>query len=388
MRPALVLCALAGLAGVAAAIDTEPTNNTFAGGDPIALLVGGSGVNGAELTAGGADLDHFLINLDQGEILVTVTSPLDVPFNVPDTVLGGFDPSGLLLGTNDDAGANNSGLAERGSCVRMLATFPGLHGVGVTGFPDFTFSAAHTEAGRYFMTLARISATPTLGGDFADSPGNSLVSSADPLGLSGVDAVSAVCELDAAGADLDYYSVSMAAGDILTVATTPLVPFGNAPDTVAGIFDSTGLSIITNDDAGTDLGSGLAVRGSVLRFVAPAPGTYYVGVSGFPDFSFTGAHTEAGLYHLVVSLISSAPPACRPDLTTGAIAGQPGYGVPNGVLNNDDFFYYLAQFAAGNVAVADLTTGAIPGQPGYGVPNGILNNDDFFYYLAIFAAGC
>ncbi|MEZ6235475.1 MAG: GC-type dockerin domain-anchored protein [Phycisphaerales bacterium] len=79
---------------------------------------------------------------------------------------------------------------------------------------------------------------------------------------------------------------------------------------------------------------------------------------------------------------------CRPDLTTGAIAGQPGYGVPNGVINNDDFFYYIAQFAAGNVAVADLTAGAVPGQPGYGVPNGVINNDDFFYYLAIFAAGC
>ncbi|MEZ6235210.1 MAG: GC-type dockerin domain-anchored protein [Phycisphaerales bacterium] len=79
---------------------------------------------------------------------------------------------------------------------------------------------------------------------------------------------------------------------------------------------------------------------------------------------------------------------CPADLTTGAIPGVPGYGVPNGVLNNDDFFYYLAQFAAGNVAVADLTTGAIPGMPGYGVPNGVINNDDFFYYLAIFAAGC
>ena len=81
-------------------------------------------------------------------------------------------------------------------------------------------------------------------------------------------------------------------------------------------------------------------------------------------------------------------PTCEPDLTTGAVPGVPGFGVPNGVLNNDDFFYYLAQFAAGNAAVADLTTGAVAGQPGYGVPNGIINNDDFFYYLAIFAAGC
>ncbi|MCA9289197.1 MAG: exo-alpha-sialidase [Phycisphaerales bacterium] len=79
---------------------------------------------------------------------------------------------------------------------------------------------------------------------------------------------------------------------------------------------------------------------------------------------------------------------CEPDLTTGAVAGQPGYGIPNGVLNNDDFFFYLAQFSIGNTAIADLTTGAIPGQPGYGVPNGILNNEDFFYYLTIFSAGC
>ena len=81
-------------------------------------------------------------------------------------------------------------------------------------------------------------------------------------------------------------------------------------------------------------------------------------------------------------------PTCQPDLTTGAVPGVPGFGVPNGVLNNDDFFYYLAQFAAGNAAVADLTTTAVPGTPGYGVPNGIINNDDFFYYLALFAQGC
>ncbi|MEZ6233112.1 MAG: GC-type dockerin domain-anchored protein [Phycisphaerales bacterium] len=81
------------------------------------------------------------------------------------------------------------------------------------------------------------------------------------------------------------------------------------------------------------------------------------------------------------------PPACPPDLTTTAIAGSPGFGVPNGVLNNDDFFYYLSIFAVNDPA-ADLTTTAIPGSPGYGVPNGVLNNDDFFYYLAIFSIGC
>ncbi len=79
---------------------------------------------------------------------------------------------------------------------------------------------------------------------------------------------------------------------------------------------------------------------------------------------------------------------CVPDLTTNALVGSVGYGIPDGVRNGDDFFYFLAQFAAGNLAVTDMTTGAVSGQPGYGVSNGVLTNDDFLYYLNIYALGC
>ena len=61
--------------------------------------------------------------------------------------------------------------------------------------------------------------------------------------------------------------------------------------------------------------------------------------------------------------------------------------LPNGVVNNDDFFYFLALFLGGSPA-ADLTTFAVPGTQGYGVPDGAVTNDDFFYYLTIFAEGC
>jgi len=101
----------------------------------------------------------------------------------------------------------------------------------------------------------------------------------------------------------------------------------------------------------------------------------------------TAAPTAGDTVNVVLAP-PAAPPACIPDLTTGAIPGQSGYGVPNGTLNNDDFFYYLAEFAAGNIARCDLTSGAVAGQPGYGVPNGVLNNEDFFYYLTVFSAGC
>ena len=119
---------------------------------------------------------------------------------------------------------------------------------------------------------------------------------------------------------------------------------------------------------------------------APAGFTTPGGI-GFRGFSTQAAVQTARIDFDTMTQAGGAP-TCRPDLTTTAIPGSPGYGVPNGILNNDDFFYYLAQFAAGNLAVADMTTTAIPGSPGYGVPNGILNNDDFFFYLAIFAAGC
>lgn len=37
---------------------------------------------------------------------------------------------------------------------------------------------------------------------------------------------------------------------------------------------------------------------------------------------------------------------------------------------------------------ADLTTSALPGSPGFGVPNGSLTNDDFFCFLLLFTEGC
>jgi hypothetical protein len=153
-----------------------------------------------------------------------------------------------------------------------------------------------------------------------------------------------------------------------------ITPITLAPGTYRVAGEVSGDNVALADDKVSIAGA--AISDGYIRTDFPNGGF------AFPNLTFGSNAVRA------TASILPAGPACAPDLTTGAIAGQPGYGVPNGVLNNDDFFYYLAQFAAGNVAVADLTTGAIPGQPGYGVPNGIINNDDFFYYLGLFAAGC
>jgi hypothetical protein len=141
-------------------------------------------------------------------------------------------------------------------------------------------------------------------------------------------------------------------------------------------------------------------RGSLIATVSvsiPPAGDAFVAwehaAAGITSVTITGTTFVPGVNGPVKvdNVAWGAPvlsPTCRPDLTTGAVPEQPGYGVPDGTVNNDDFFYYLAQFAAGNAAVADLTAGAVPGQPGYGVANGVVNNDDFFFYLTLFASGC
>lgn len=127
------------------------------------------------------------------------------------------------------------------------------------------------------------------------------------------------------------------------------------------------------DNSSVPAGISLDLAGKPRFFDDPAtPNNFGNGVA---------PHVDLGAFEY------QGPDICVPDLTTTANPFQPGFGQPNGILNNEDFFYYLSLFSAANPA-ADMTTTAIPGSPGFGMPNGVINNDDFFYYLALFAAGC
>lgn len=81
-------------------------------------------------------------------------------------------------------------------------------------------------------------------------------------------------------------------------------------------------------------------------------------------------------------------PTCPADLTGSSDPNDPTYGVPDGAADAGDFFYYLDQFALGNLVVADLTGSSDPNDPSYGTPNGVLDAGDFFFYLDRFAQGC
>ncbi len=79
---------------------------------------------------------------------------------------------------------------------------------------------------------------------------------------------------------------------------------------------------------------------------------------------------------------------CPADTSGSTDPGDPAYGKPDGAVDSADFFHYLDQFVAGNLAAADLTGSSDPNDPAYGVPDGMLDATDFFHYLDLFVQGC
>ena len=118
--------------------------------------------------------------------------------------------------------------------------------------------------------------------------------------------------------DVDFFRLDLKAGDVLSAMTAPLDDPGvsfDYPDTMLGLFDSSGTNLLVeNDDAGDygesfldeDLASDFpfdgGVYGSALRAFIPVDGTYYLAVTGYEDYDFVGAHEEFGPYALLVGV--------------------------------------------------------------------------------------
>lgn len=112
------------------------------------------------------------------------------------------------------------------------------------------------------------------------------------------------------------------------------------------------------------------------------------GVVVIPDFPVNFNLHDLNYDGTLTTADSPIGSACRADLTSSTDPNDPGYGVPDGLINIDDFFYFLDQFVASNLNVVDLSGSSDPMNPEYGVPDGRINIDDFFYYLDLFVLGC
>lgn len=332
LRSAAFLASLGCLALTAPAVaqlDTDPVNNAQATADPLPLAAPGTAfANRAMLALPGNDVDFFGVTLLADEVLLGIATPIEnlpLGFDAPDTLASVFD-GGVMRTFSDDDGANDPTPAPiRGSLFRVRAIRSGVHHIGVTGYYDAEFDGAasgdtHGETGLYWLTVGRVNPSIPGGGFLDTDPANQTTAGANAIVLGpGTNAAVAVSRL-AAGGDVDFYRLSLQAGDVLSAMTAPLgsLPTDySAPDTMLGLFDSSGGLLFFDDDSGdrrNDPAGVLAsdspfvnadandVFGSALRAEISASGTYYLGVTGFGDDTFVGAHGESGAYALLVGV--------------------------------------------------------------------------------------
>lgn len=74
------------------------------------------------------------------------------------------------------------------------------------------------------------------------------------------------------------------------------------------------------------------------------------------------------------------------DLTGSVDPNSPDFGVPDGTVDANDFFFYLGLFADGDRR-ADLSGSANAANPAYGQPDCTIDANDFFFFLDIFIQG-
>ena len=166
---------------------------------------------------------------------------------------------------------------------------------------------------------------------FDTEPNNTLATASAIVRVPGVQfADVGVATLGGPGGDVDVFSIPLAAGEIITIITTPMtIPDFDIPDTELAFASPAGIILDQNDDAGGENPVGDLGRGSAIRFQAPTTGTYFIGVTGFDDIfsdsaalgqpfasELNGAHTQSGQYALTVSVVLIPEPA-----SLGVLAG-------------------------------------------------------------------
>ena len=96
--------------------------------------------------------------------------------------------------------------------------------------------------------------------------------------------------------DVDYYTFTLTQATDVVITTLPFTT-GAVSDTTLGLFDNGGVLLAVDDD------SGLGTLSQITETLSP--GTYFVAVATFPDFSFDKTidadNTSIGFYRLSIT---------------------------------------------------------------------------------------
>jgi hypothetical protein len=217
-----------------------------------------------DLTITPGDVDWFTFTLDRGARVIVDLWPWTP----------GFYPLVVLL---DDA-------------LQLVATngfsfgaevAAGTYFVALTAGPDYTFTGHHSASGYYSLSIIAVA---TQAPDALEP--NDTRDEATPIVLDHVSP-----ELTITSGDVDWFAFTLVASATV-VAYVDTRGFASTLDTMLGLFDANGDLVAWDDDYGGSYDPRIETH--------LGPGTYYIAVTGYPDFWFLGDHAQDGSYRVSV----------------------------------------------------------------------------------------
>lgn len=105
--------------------------------------------------------------------------------------------------------------------------------------------------------------------------------------------------------------------------------------------------------------------------------------NGVFEVQLTAGSTVGNDHFVITAQDGVRPVVLIPDPTLRTVSSDADLN-GDGKVDRDDFDTFIQAFMDGNLAVADLTGSLDSNSPQFGVPDGMLDALDFFYYLLIF----
>lgn len=122
---------------------------------------------------------------------------------------------------------------------------------------------------------------------------NNTMGTANHIGIFGRPGGSVLVDGSITPNDVDWFEF-VVTGDTQLVSATFGIPTSAVGDSILSLYDSLG-NLITQDDDG-----GIGAF-SAIEAIIPA-GTYFLVVTGFPDFGNTGSHNQDFVYKLTLGV--------------------------------------------------------------------------------------
>ncbi|NBV44855.1 MAG: hypothetical protein EBR86_04265 [Planctomycetia bacterium] len=306
--------------------------------------------------------------LDVDMYAFTVTAGQRIAFDIDrpagsglDSYLRWFDARGNELASNDD-GPTPGEAASTESYLEFTFPTAGTFYLGVSGFGNARYNALDGtgdsvgSTGGYTLSLAPVDPDP----DDAIPQALALGALTQVRSRSGT--------IDAPGTDVDMYSFTVAAGqrigfDIDRSGMGTL-------DSVLRLFDSSGRELRANDDGPTP-GEAPSSE-SYLEYMFTDAGTYFVGVSGFGNSSYSPTDgsgdqmASSGGYTLIASPLNAANDDPDDQISEAVVLGAlvAARSTDGGIAMPTDVDMFAFTVTAGQRVMIDVDTPAAAGFDG------------------------